>query len=226
MDFSRRHVLGAGAAAGLLAPAAKAQSLAEIVAGLKDPPLGAPARPRIFAAPRPSGRPMINPGLLARARAALQAKRSSVRHADVIGITDFSKASRDPRFYLLYVNSGMITEYQVAHGRGSDPAHSGYLYRFSNEVGSEASSAGAYVTGNVYHGKYGRSLRLTGLDHSNSNAEDRAIVVHSAWYAEPKVADHYGKLGRSEGCFALSELSLQYVLQQLGPGRLLYADKV
>ena len=40
------------------------------------------------------------------------------------------------------------------------------------------------------------------------------------------MVDTYGKLGRSEGCFALSQLSLQYVLQQLGPGRLLYSDKV
>ena len=36
----------------------------------------------------------------------------------------------------------------------------------------------------------------------------------------------FGKLGRSEGCFALSQISLQYVLQKLGPGRMLYADKV
>jgi hypothetical protein len=41
-------------------------------------------------------------------------------------------------------------------------------------------------------------MRLTGLDYSNNNAEMRAIVVHSAWYAEPKVVEEYGKLGRSE----------------------------
>lgn len=209
----------------MFASTAKAQSLSEIVAGLQDPPLR-PAAPRVTATVRPSGRPSINPALLTRARAALDAKRSLVRHADVIGITDFSKPSHDPRFYLLNVASGMVTEYQVAHGRGSDPAHSGWLERFSNDVGSEASSAGAYITGDVYYGKYGRSLRLSGLDYSNSNALSRAIVVHSAWYAEPRVAELSGKLGRSEGCFALSQLSLQYVLQQLGPGRLLYADKV
>jgi len=214
-------LLGSGAAAGLLTSSADAQTLAEIVGSLKDPPASYKPVPA-----RPAARPAINSGLLARARGALQAKRGAIRHADVIGITDFSRASRDPRFYLLYVGSGMVTEYQVAHGRGSDPAHCGYLERFSNVVGSEASSAGAYVTGDVYHGKYGRSLRLTGLDYSNSNAEDRAIVVHSAWYSEPEVAQAHGKLGRSEGCFALSQLSLQYVLQQLGPGRLLYADKI
>ena len=205
--LSRRQLLHCGAAAGLVAAAR---------------PAGAAT---VFATPAPL-RPQLNPLLLERAKAALDAKRGAVRHADVIGITDFSKASRDPRFYLVDLLGGMVTDYQVAHGRGSDPAHSGWLERFSNTPGSEASSNGAYVTGDIYYGKYGRSLRLTGLDPSNNNALSRAIVVHAAWYAEPKVVDQYGKLGRSEGCFALSETNLQYVLYRLGPGRLLYADKV
>lgn len=179
----------------------------------------------VFATPKPL-QPQINPKLLERARAALAAKSAFIPHQDVIGITDFAMASRDPRFYLLDVASGIVTSYQVAHGRGSDPAHSGWLERFSNVPGSEASSAGAYVTGRIYYGKYGRSLHLKGLDYSNSNAETRAIVVHSAWYAEPGVVAQHGKLGRSEGCFAFSETNLQYVLYRLGPGRLLYADKV
>jgi hypothetical protein len=187
--------------------------------------VAASAPQRVFATVAPF-QPRINPRLLESARAALEAKRPFIQHADVIGITDFSKQSREDRFYLLDVASGMVTAYQVAHGRGSDPAHLGWVERFSNDVGSEASSEGSYVTGDVYYGKYGRSLRLRGLDYSNSNAEARAIVVHSARYAEPDMVSTFGKLGRSEGCFALSQLSLQYVLLRLGPGRLLYANKV
>ncbi len=82
------------------------------------------------------------------------------------------------------------------------------------------------MTGDYYPGRYGRSMRLRGLDHSNSNAEARAIVVHSAWYAEPNVLQGNGRLGRSEGCFALSHTSLQEVLARLGPGRFLYADRL
>ena len=69
-------------------------------------------------------------------------------------------------------------------------------------------------------------MRVRGLDDSNSNAEARAIVVHSAWYAEPDVLASTGRLGRSEGCFALSSASLQEVLERLGPGRFLYADRL
>jgi hypothetical protein len=171
-------------------------------------------------------RPFINPELKARALASLEANRRFVRQADVIGIADFNKASRDPRFYIVDLRSGFVTEHLVAHGRGSDPAHSGWLEMFSNDVGSEATSDGAYLTGDAYTGKYGYSLRLTGLDPSNSNAEARQIVVHSAWYAEPRMIDAFGKLGRSEGCFALPGISHAEAMTRLGSGRFLYAEKL
>jgi hypothetical protein len=163
---------------------------------------------------------------MARAKAALAYHRRSVPYDDMIGIVDFSKASRDQRFHLVHLGSGWTTSYHVAHGRGSDPDHSGWLERFSNAFGSFATSNGAYVTSGHYFGKYGRSMRLVGLDPSNSNALDRAIVMHSAWYAEPEVIDAYGKLGRSEGCFAFSEKNFYYLLHYLGAGRLIYADKI
>jgi hypothetical protein len=170
--------------------------------------------------------PLVDPQLMSRALDALEAKRRFLTDTDVIAIADFAQPSREERFYIVRTDSGIVTRYHVAHGRGSDPAHSGYLDRFSNAPGSAASSAGAYVTGDLYHGKYGRSMRLKGLDRSNSNAEPRGIVVHAAPYAEPEMVDRIGKLGRSEGCFALSQLGLFLVLRQLGPGRLLYCDKL
>jgi hypothetical protein len=227
--YSRRQLLGAGAAAGLIATTAKAQTLAEIVAGLKDDEsvtLPRPAPRTVAAQPRLLVDPSIDPRLLARARAAFDANRRRLRHTDVIGITDFSKASSEERFYLLDTRTGRVSRHLVSHGRGSDPAHCGRVERFSNAYGSNASSAGAYLTGDYYYGKYGRSMKLKGLERRNDNAEGRAIVVHSAWYAEPDVVREHGKLGRSEGCFALSQRSLQEVLARLGPGRLLYADKV
>lgn len=230
MIYSRRQLLGAGAAAGLLATAAQGQTLAEIVAGLKDPepkPAIPPMRSSLVPArPRVSVDGMIDPRLLARARTAFEKHRRSLASTDVIGIADFSRPSHEHRFFLLDTASGRISNHLVSHGRGSDPAHSGFVERFSNQIGSEASSQGGYRTGEYYHGKYGRSMRLSGLDWSNSNAEARAIVVHSAWYAEPEQLAAHGKLGRSEGCFALPYNSLQQVLARLGPGRFLYADKL
>ena len=45
---------------------------------------------------------------------------------DTIGIVDFSKPSSEPRFHLVDLADGEVESHRVCHGRGSDPAHSGY----------------------------------------------------------------------------------------------------
>ena len=41
---------------------------------------------------------------------------------------------------------GQVTSHRVAHGRGSDRGHTGFLESFSNDFGSNATSSGAYST--------------------------------------------------------------------------------
>ena len=228
MEISRRQLIAAAASATLLAPAAKASTLAEVVAGLQDPPPPGPKPlPYVLPAqPVSPSLPVIDPRLLGRARAAFDRFRPMIRRPGTVVIADFAKASREHRFYILDTASGRVTQHLVAHGRGSDPAHRGFVDYFSNRMGSNASSAGAYLTGDVYNGKYGRSMRVHGLEDRNSNAHARAIVIHHAWYAEPHVAAEHGKLGRSEGCFAVCSESHREVLARLGPGTFLYADKI
>ena len=167
----------------------------------------------------------IDPDLLRRALDALQQHRDSIVYRDFIGVGDFSLPSRAPRFHLVNLADGSVRSHLVAHGRGSDPAHTGWLERFSNEPRSNATSAGAYRTGSLYMGAHGRSMRLEGLDPTNSNALARAIVVHGAWYVNEEMIGHAGMLGRSQGCFAVANASLPEIIARLGPGRLIYADK-
>jgi hypothetical protein len=143
----------------------------------------------------------------------------------VMAIADFSLASSVPRFHLLRLGDGSVKSHLVAHGRGSDPAHTGWLERFSNEPHSYATSSGAFKTDRIYVGEHGPSLRLEGLDGTNSNAASRAIVVHGAWYVSEAIARERRVLGRSEGCFATAESSIKEVLEMLGPGRMIYADR-
>jgi hypothetical protein len=166
----------------------------------------------------------IDPGLLRRALDALEQHHDSISYRDFIGVADFSLPSRAPRFHLVNLADGSVRSHLVAHGRGSDPAHTGWLERFSNEPRSNATSAGAYRTGSLYLGAHGRSMRLEGLDPTNSNALARAIVVHGAWYVNEGIIGHSGVLGRSQGCFAVAESSLPEIIERLGPGRLIYAD--
>lgn len=164
--------------------------------------------------------------LMRNAMQAFGRHRDRIKVRDYMGIVDFSAPSRLPRFHIVDLASGRSSALLVAHGRGSDPDHSGWVERFSNLNGSAASSRGAYITGDLYQGKHGRSRRLMGLDAENSNAEARAIVVHGAWYVSTDMVRQHGKLGRSEGCFAFAETDLAQVLDRLGPGRMIYADKL
>ena len=167
----------------------------------------------------------VSPSLLGRALEALERHRGRIAYRDSIGIADFSLPSRSPRFHVLSLADGSVSSYLVAHGRGSDPAHTGWLERFSNEPHSNATSSGAYRTNCAYVGSHGRSVRLDGLDPTNSNAASRAIVVHGAWYVSAEMIGRRGMLGRSEGCFAVANSGLDELLATLGPGRLIYADK-
>jgi hypothetical protein len=167
----------------------------------------------------------IAPGVLRRALDALERHHDSITDRDFIGVADFSLPSRAPRFHLVKLSDGSVRSHLVAHGRGSDPSHTGWLERFSNEPRSNATSAGAYRTGSLYVGAHGRSMRLEGLDPTNSNALSRAIVVHGAWYVSEQMIGYSGMLGRSQGCFAVANSSLPEIMAGLGPGRLIYADK-
>lgn len=170
--------------------------------------------------------PGPTPLLLNRAKAALDLHKKHVLNRDLLAIADFSKPSRDPRFYIVNMRSGQSTTFLVAHGKGSDPSHSGWVQNFSNTPGSEATSSGSYIVGEGYFGEHGASRRLTGLDAQNDQAEARAIVIHPAWYVSQTMIAEQGKIGRSQGCFAFSQNDIAQILDRLSPGTLLYADKV
>ncbi len=226
MSLNRREMLHLGAAgAGGLLMSAAAVSNPIPKGGLFVHPLPpvAPTPPISLALPAPAG---INPALFARAKAALDSHSRSIVARDFIGIVDFSQHSHLRRFHIVHLPSGHVESHAVAHGKGSDLGHSGYLESFSNQNGSEATSSGTYITAETYEGKYGHSMRVKGLDWTNNNAESRAIVIHNAWYAEPDVIEQHGKLGRSQGCFAFSRASQYNVMNRLGGGRLIYADKL
>ncbi len=224
MTFDRRRMIGALAvgAAGLAAPRCLARAHHTARHRTLAHGAGHPALSRASAPAAPRGE--LRPGLLPRALAALD--RHDFAGRDVIGLVDFSAPSREPRFHIVDLAGGHIREtLLVAHGRGSDPANSGYVEQFSNRFGSNASSGGAFRTGDLYHGAHGRSRRLTGLDAENCLAQERGIVIHAAAYVDPHMAATQGRIGRSEGCFAVAPQSIALLLDALGPGRLIYAAK-
>jgi hypothetical protein len=125
----------------------------------------------------------------------------------IISIADMSQASSVKRLWVIDLDKKeLLLNTWVAHGKntGDDKAT-----RFSNVNSSNQSSLGFYITGEVYYGKHGRSLRLDGMDNGfNDNARRRAIVVHGADYVSQGTIKALGRLGRSLGCPAVApELS-------------------
>lgn len=82
--------------------------------------------------------------------------------------------------YFIYnlKNNTILQQAVVSHGSGSVIPKSDAL-KFSNIEGSYQSSLGKYAIGESYIGKFGKAYRLEGLDATNSNAMQRAIVLHS-----------------------------------------------
>jgi len=160
------------------------------------------------------------------------AKRELMRHGnaiwrhDIVGIADFGLHSAKPRFHFVNLERGEVQSHHVSHGVGSDYQHDGWLKQFSNVEGSNATSRGAYVTWEWYKGRYGTSVRLGGLDATNNAALQRYIVMHHADYAEDAHLEKYGRLGRSNGCFAMGTAQFREALLHLSGGRMLYADSL
>lgn len=208
----RRFLAGAGiAAAGLAVPALPGSTAVRLA-------------PTVATYPKAMPDPH-QPRLLPRAMAALDTHAYRIPNRDVIGVVDFAEPSRLPRLHLVDVRTGNVTTHLVAHGSGSDPDRSGWVQRLSNQPDSNASSRGAFVTGQIYVGKHGLSRRLEGLDPENNMAESRGIVIHAASYVSEALAAAQGRIGRSQGCLAVADEVIAEVLERLGPGRLILAWK-
>lgn len=183
--------------------------------------LAAPLKVAAQAAPSARDRAILD---IARAQVARTGNALSQRY--VAGIADFGLHSSFASFHLANLESGTVRSLLVTHGSGSDPEHDGWLKAYSNVPGSHASSRGAYVTREWYVGRHGTSVRLGGLDHTNDQAFPRAIVMHAADYATSSHVGRWGRLGRSNGCFAVAPDVLGEVLASLWGGRLLFADSL
>ena len=131
-----------------------------------------------------------------------QLKQQGKIKNEILTIVDFSLPSNQERMWVIDMNSQkVILKSLVAHGRNSGLE---YATNFSNQNESFKSSLGFYLTGEVYNGKHGLSLRLDGMEFGiNDNARNRAIVIHGADYVSTSFIQKTGRLGRSQGCPAV-----------------------
>lgn len=145
--------------------------------------------------------------------------RNRFENQDFLILIDFTKHASKKRLYLINLKTGDVDQHLVSHGKGSDPAATGYAKVFSNKEHSNATSLGFYKTAETYMGKHGLSLRLDGLSPTNSMARPRGVVIHAADY----VQESNQHAGRSQGCPALDPTVFHQVINNIKGGVMIYA---
>lgn len=164
----------------------------------------------------------IDPKVLKLAESAYQcAEESGIAKSKNLTIIDYSLSSNQQRLWVIDMTSNKVLYNTfVAHGQGSGDIKA---TRFSNEAQSHASSVGLYLTGNVYEGHNGYSLRLLGLDKGfNDHALSRAVVMHGAPYVNDWIGSG-GHLGRSWGCPAVPQPLAKPIIDTIKNGNLVFA---
>ncbi|WP_367771998.1 murein L,D-transpeptidase catalytic domain family protein [Flavobacterium sp. WC2421] len=129
-------------------------------------------------------------------------KEKGLVSKNILTLIDFSLSSNSKRLWVIDLTTNTILYNSlVAHGRNTGDE---FATSFSNSAESYKSSLGFYATGEIYNGKHGKSLKLDGLEKGiNSNARERAVVIHGAQYVSNSFIQNNKRLGRSLGCPAI-----------------------
>ncbi|MEI8032595.1 MAG: murein L,D-transpeptidase catalytic domain family protein [Chlorobiaceae bacterium] len=171
----------------------------------------------------------VSPGAYRGAYAALGAYR--LTHPEEVprslAVVDYSKPSWVKRMALIDLTTGKSSYYRVAHGKNSGEL---YALRFSNTPESNMSSLGLFRSLGAFNGEHGKAIRLEGLDgEMNGNAFTRDIVLHAAGYTGAGtilwnlITFNGPRIGRSNGCFVVSNADIDEVADKLADGGFIYA---
>lgn len=150
------------------------------------------------------------------------ARRQGEVEGSLLTVIDYALPSTAKRLWVLDMRTRRVLFHElVAHGEGSGDVEA---VSFSNRPGSRSSSLGLFRTEDVYRGRHGASLRLTGLEPGfNDNAMDRALVIHGASYVNARVVRAFGRLGRSHGCPALDRRVNGAIINRIKGGTAVFA---
>lgn len=146
-------------------------------------------------------------------------------------IVDYTKPSTSARMFKFEFKTGMVRALHTAHGRFGETPRNNRMFsvappknsiekvaHFSNEVGSNATAGGFYLTGQEYQGMYKRSLVLHGLEAGvNDNSCVRATVFHRSSY----ISDTSTNL-MSSGCPMVAMHRIDPLIDLMKDGALVY----
>ncbi len=148
--------------------------------------------------------------------------QGSLQKKDTLTIIDYSLSSNQKRLWVVDLRHLKVLFHElVAHGKNSGNE---YARKFSNTTNSFQSSLGFFLTGDIYAGKHETSLRLFGVENKfNSKAFERGIVIHGADYVSESFIRNNQRLGRSQGCPAVSENVINNLVRTISNGACVFA---
>ena len=116
--------------------------------------------------------------VLRSAGASMRKHRQVIDNPKYCIVIDYDRPVFAHRLWVVERRSGdVVLRSRVSHAFLTGPIRA---TRFSNKPNSHLSCRGAFVTRNSYHGRFGRAMRVAGLEPGlNDNALQRAIVFHS-----------------------------------------------
>ena len=117
-------------------------------------------------------------------------------------LVDMSLPSGWKRFFVYdLVKNSIVLSGLVSHGNCNQ--NSLVEAKFSNIPSTGCSSVGKYKVGVAYHGGYGKSYKLHGLEYTNSNAFKRAVVLHG-FGCVPDEEIYPATICNTQGCAGVS----------------------
>lgn len=173
-----------------------------------------------------------------------------IKNKRYVTISDFNKPATQARMFILDRKTNEVRAYFISHGAGTDDGkvelfsvkdlHSSkkdqilYPQKHSNRPGSNATPRGVFLLGDTYHGSFGYSLRIHGLQKGiNDKTRDRAVIMHGFQGMNPTVISSndldpsailskVGNLALSQGCTMLEPSRAKEVIDLLKGDSLYY----
>lgn len=155
------------------------------------------------------------------------AKKAAKKHhvnREFIAVVDWSRPANKHRFFLISLKTNTVV-YSWFTSHGKNTGNHRFARVFSNIVSSHKSSLGVMRVAETYYGKNGYSVRLEGLNGTNSNVRRRIIVMHPADYVALSYILRHKFPGRSLGCITLDPNKSRFVIDKLKNGGILVSVK-
>ena len=140
-------------------------------------------------------------------------KWSKYSDKKLVIIVDFSRPMEQDRLFIVDIDkSEIILSSKVCHGIGS--GETSVPTKFSNIEESKMSSKGVMITKETYLGYFGYSMKIEGLQSTNSNVRKRSIIFHSSL----KLSTPW-----SWGCFSTPEENNKKIINMTKNGTLIFS---